>query len=421
MADVTRALNERFQQTTGLSPQECLAEIDRLVSSPLLQSSDALCKLLQYLAHHTLYSPTNHLKEYQIATEVLGRSADYDPHSDSSVRVQVGRLRGKLAEYYFSAGTHDPVQIDVPKGRYGLTFERRITAPEPAHASQPLIRLKLTVGLAVLICALAVSGVLTYLAHRRGVSYVVESAASNNVDMALRTFWSPFLQSQDPPYVVISNAAFVGDPKTGMRYFQHERDSWDKALFPYTGIGDAIGVLELDRLFNKFGKEFILEPAAGFPVDLSVHHDTIYVGSALENLPLAQIPSTREFVFQEVHDGSNPSRLAIVDQHPQAGKTRTYFSAAQPTDPVEEEFALIALTHGQERSQRTLILEGTSTQGSEGAVYYLCDEDSVEGLLRELSVKSGEAMPFFEALVRVKVVNFEPSQTQLIAVRKIDD
>src|ERR1017187_3029097 len=421
MADVTRALNERYLETMGLSPEECLAEVDRLVSSPLLQSSDALCKLLQYLAHHTLYSPADHLKEYQIATEVLGRSSDYDPHSDSSVRVQVGRLRGKLAEYYFSAGAPDPIQIDVPKGRYGLTFERRIAAPEPAHASQPLIWLKLTVGLAVLISALAVSGILTYVAHRRVVSNVVEPAVNNNVDLALRTFWSPFLQSQDPPFVVISNAAFVGDPKTGMRYFQHERDSWDKALFPYTGIGDAIGVLELDHLFNKFGKEFSLEPAAMFPVDLSLHHNTIYVGSALENLPLTQIPSTREFVFQGVHDGSNPSRLAIVDQHPQAGKTRKYFSAARPTDPVVEEFALIALTHGQDRSQRTLILEGTSTQGSEGAVYYLCDEDSVEGLLRELSVKSGEVMPFFEALVRVKVVNFEPLQTQLIAVRKTND
>jgi hypothetical protein len=36
-------------------------------------------------------------------------------------------------------------------------------------------------------------------------------------------------------------------------------------------------------------------------------------------------------------------------------------------------------------------------------------------------VKSGEVMPFFEALVRVKVVNFEPLQTQLIAARKTND
>jgi hypothetical protein len=77
---------------------ECLAQINRPVNTPWLQSSEALCKLLQYLAHHTLNSPAGHLKEYQIATEALGRPADFDPQSDSCVRVQVGRLRTKLAE-----------------------------------------------------------------------------------------------------------------------------------------------------------------------------------------------------------------------------------------------------------------------------------------------------------------------------------
>ena len=57
------------------NPAECLGQLERLVSSPSLQGSEALCKLLQYLAHHTLNSPADHLKEYQIGTEVLGRPA----------------------------------------------------------------------------------------------------------------------------------------------------------------------------------------------------------------------------------------------------------------------------------------------------------------------------------------------------------
>ena len=102
----------------------------------MLQGSESLCKLLQYLAHHTLNSPADHLKEYQIGTEVLGRPADFDPQTDSSVRTQVGRLRAKLVEYYNSTGVHDPILVDIPKGRYSLSFERRLLAPRTGNRSR---------------------------------------------------------------------------------------------------------------------------------------------------------------------------------------------------------------------------------------------------------------------------------------------
>src|ERR1700757_3364859 len=81
-----------------------LQQIEKLVNSAALHSSESLCKLLRYLAKHALEEPGVRLKEYQIATEVFGRPADFDPQSDSMIRVQAGRLRAKLAEYYASAG-----------------------------------------------------------------------------------------------------------------------------------------------------------------------------------------------------------------------------------------------------------------------------------------------------------------------------
>ena len=117
---------------SGPDPTACLAQIDRITSNPLLQGSEGLCRLMTYLGEHALNFPTKHLKEYQIATEVLGRPADFDPHSDSSVRVQVGRLRNKLAEYYGSLATDDPILIEIPKGRYSLLFQIRSIPTEPA-------------------------------------------------------------------------------------------------------------------------------------------------------------------------------------------------------------------------------------------------------------------------------------------------
>src|ERR1700723_2243119 len=83
------------------------AEIEKLVASRALHGSESLCKLLRYLGRQALEHPGSAVKEYQIATEVFGRQADFDPQLDSMVRVQAGRLRTKLAEHYSTAGASD--------------------------------------------------------------------------------------------------------------------------------------------------------------------------------------------------------------------------------------------------------------------------------------------------------------------------
>src|ERR1700757_1639555 len=108
-----------------LGREQCFQQIDKLIKSHSLHSSESLCKLLRYLAEHSLDHPGIALKEYQIATEVLGRPAGFDPQSDSTVRVQAGRLRVKLAEYYAHEGADDPILVEIPKGAYGLAFQLR--------------------------------------------------------------------------------------------------------------------------------------------------------------------------------------------------------------------------------------------------------------------------------------------------------
>jgi hypothetical protein len=106
--------------------EQCLGQIERLVSSHALHGSESLCKLLRYLAAHALAHPGAPVKEYQIATEVFGRPADFDPQLDSTIRVQAGRLRMKLAEYYATEGVEDPIIVEMPKGTYVLAFHHRV-------------------------------------------------------------------------------------------------------------------------------------------------------------------------------------------------------------------------------------------------------------------------------------------------------
>src|SRR2546427_9720170 len=150
--------------------EQFLAEIDRLTGSHVLHGSESLCKLLRYLAEHALHHPGVPLKEYQIATEVFGRPADFDPQSDSTIRVQAGRLRMKLAEYYSSEGADDPIIVEVPKGTYVLSFHQRAHAlarefrPEMAPEAQPKVP-RATIALSVLLAA-ALAG-FVYLGGKR--------------------------------------------------------------------------------------------------------------------------------------------------------------------------------------------------------------------------------------------------------------
>src|SRR6267142_1147279 len=114
-----------------------LAQLDKLLASHTLHGSESLCKLLQYLATHSFEHPGVSPKEYQIATEVFGRQKDFDPHLDSMVRVQAGRLRAKLAEYYSSEGVDDQLLLEMPKGSYGLTFHQRTLGAGRNHANAP--------------------------------------------------------------------------------------------------------------------------------------------------------------------------------------------------------------------------------------------------------------------------------------------
>src|SRR2546430_8288995 len=104
-----------------------LAEIERLVNSHTLHGSESLCNLLRYLAKQAVEHAGVPVKEYQIATEVFGRQPDFDPQLDSMVRVQAGRLRSKLAEYYSSEGANDATIIEIPKGSYAVVIHDRTT------------------------------------------------------------------------------------------------------------------------------------------------------------------------------------------------------------------------------------------------------------------------------------------------------
>src|ERR687894_845641 len=105
-----------------LGKEQKLEQLEKVLQSRTLQNSESLKAFLRFVVEKTIADRDALLKEYTIATEVFGRNSDYDPRIDSVVRVQAGRLRTKLQEYYNTEGKGDPVIIDLPKGHYHPVF-----------------------------------------------------------------------------------------------------------------------------------------------------------------------------------------------------------------------------------------------------------------------------------------------------------
>ncbi len=406
-----------------------LEQIDRLAGSHVLHGSESLCKLLRYLATHALTHPGMPLKEYEIATQVFHRPADFDPQLDSTIRVQAGRLRLKLAEYYGSEGAADPILVDLPKGGYLLTFHHRNTASQPGlsftsiqregrESSAEQSRRRLVVAICALAVLLAAAiGVIFTMVANRTAAEAIPTTHAETAPAAFQIFWGSFLSGPQQPWVIFSNGAFVGRPETGMRYFDPKRDSRSVILDHYTGVGEVLAVHELDNVFAQLGRPILVKRGSLLSLDDAKNNNLIFLGSPAENLPLRDIPNTQEFVFQQLTSGPRKGDLAILNMHPQAGEPNA-FLASPSNQPLTEEYSVIARVREGNPSQSVMILAGTTTIGTQAAVEYICRPSSLQDLLRRLGVsKAGDLKPF-EAVLRVKVTRGVPVAMEVVSLRK---
>lgn len=144
---------------------EVRAELERILASKGFAQAGRLSRLLRFVVDKTLADQADQLKEYAVGVEVFDRDANYDPRLDSIVRVEAGRLRARLDEYYNGAGANSVVRITLPRGGYVVQIETRAAGSGNAAASssapgaaarRSLASWPLTIGLFAVIAAMVV-------------------------------------------------------------------------------------------------------------------------------------------------------------------------------------------------------------------------------------------------------------------------
>jgi len=130
-----------LQPTTPAAPA-VRTTLERVLASNTFSRSERARDLLRYLVEREQAGQADRLKGYAIAVDVFGKDTEFDPSTDAVVRVQAGRLRDLLQQYFATEGASDPLQIVIPRGSYIPSYVENQTgegsgdepiASEPSH------------------------------------------------------------------------------------------------------------------------------------------------------------------------------------------------------------------------------------------------------------------------------------------------
>jgi hypothetical protein len=112
------------------------AELNLVLAA--LAHTPRLAKILTYISERYFQDRIGEINEYNIATEVLGRSKNsFDASRDSIARVEAFRLRKRLKEYYETDGKGHEIQISLPAGSYVPAFTRSASLARMASEPDP--------------------------------------------------------------------------------------------------------------------------------------------------------------------------------------------------------------------------------------------------------------------------------------------
>src|SRR5206468_998454 len=260
----------------------------------------------------------------------------------------------------------------LPKGTYGLTFHPRPHGAARNHAAtahESTINLDAngrtsrTLVIAVIALSVVLASAVAVATDRFLNRRVAEARVAGDVSdlpVAFHVFWKGFLTGQQEPWVIFRNAAFVGRPYVGMRYYNRAKDSGAVILDHYTGVGEVLAVHALDNVFMKLHQPIRVKRGSLFSLDDAKNNDLIFIGSPSENLTLLEIPSTKEFVFRQIGSGPRAGNVEIVNVHPGADEPKSFL--ATPSDEaLADDYSVVALVKGLNPSRSELILAGTTT------------------------------------------------------------
>ncbi len=415
-------------------------QIARILRSDEFRNSEVLRRLLLYLAEKSASGEADQLKEYVIAIDGLGKPSSYDPQHSSAVRIQIGRLRQKLTEYYRGQGKDDPIVIELPKGHFRLTYQQRESEaiqPEPivlpdahmekeAQADFVSVPSKNGIYLGVLVGLLLLAGLLAWVRSK-------EASSQTMLSGELEALWSPFMNSRRPLIVSIEDPLFVElRSNPGIYYRDRSLNQWAdvEKSEPIQILGKALKNPDIQpsRYYTAFGEveaSFLLGRLLGPHVRYSLSkssqlswqqladNDVLFVG--VQNLFFEQVQGL------PIEPQLIPELQGVRNLHPAPGEP-TLFADQYVTAPTEQGVVYALVTHlpGPIGSNEVESFTSNRSAGYVGAVQCFTSPESAKVIVQKLTAQTGGRMPrYYQVLLKVRFKDDVPTETTYVLSREL--
>jgi hypothetical protein len=410
-------------KTMGLDESQVRRQVERLLSSKALQGSEVHRRLLSFRADKTLAGEGDRLKEYTVALDGLGKPPTYDPHHDSVVRIQVGRLRVKLAEYYQGEGVADPLLITLPKGGFKLQFQES----PPAHAGDAKPN-RLVVGLAAAVVLLALAALLAGLQIPRLTRAQEGVSAAWNAELS--QIWAPFLGDSRPLVVCIGAPMFMSYPSLAF-IRDPGANTWDqlatsprfavikKALpgrepipwFSFTGVGEATGAFELGQLLGTRRRNILVTRSNLLSWAEIAADNVVFLGPPKMNTQLQGLQNQQEITLE-----TNGIRI----HNPRPNEPSFLHDEFEPGPAFNGvTHALISCTPGPSGQGDVLVLGGNAGADTTAAVQWVTQPWRARELVNELRTPSGTLPRYYQAVISVQFKNGTPVESSYVLHRAV--
>jgi hypothetical protein len=416
---VTNGVN--VLQTLAVEPALARTQVERLLASKTFESSEVHRRLLLYLSEKSLGGEADRLKEYTIGLEAFGKPDSYDPKQDSIVRLQVGRLRQKLAVYYQSEAAGDPVLVTLPKGAFKLNFEPFAAEKAEPEAAVPRWPAKPVVAAALAVVTLwAVVATVLYIREHRRAAPVTESWSPE-----LEMLWQPFLSSKRSLLVCIGTPLFVRFPGYGFLRDPKAND-WQeieksdritatrkalgvKELLPsynFTGAGEATAGFLLGRLLATRKQDLQVTRSSILSWQQIADSDVVFLGPPKFNLQLQAAALSQDIVVEPE---------GIRNLKPREGEPQFLADRIVPGRTAEgETHALITRTSGPSGAGELLMIAGNASPDTLAAAEWLTQPWHARELVARLRQPSGEMPRYFQVVLKVEFKQGIPVQSSYV-------
>jgi hypothetical protein len=399
--------------------------VQQVLNSPHFLRAETQSRLLEYLWNHRSES----LNEYALATDALGRKADFDSTTDASVRVHISRLRRKLKDYYRDAGqseilviptgTHQLLVMEVPVSR-AAESENPAKQPDittsigvPSPHSLPLL------VIAAAVC-LVVTGFFGWYAGQRASALSAPKAT---------TFWSDFLSSNKAPIKIILPTpvffSFASNRDIRIRSTR-VNDFHDASVDPafvaltkqlgaptlqqsYTVTSDTLAAVSLARYLDTVGARERVSFNVMRDSDMLVleHSNVIALGTHQTLEPLHEYLDAMNFSLPHDED-------AAINAKPQPGEQASYPVIHESPEQVIRP-AIIAMLPGRSPGLRVLLIEARDTAAVISMLSSNAGVNSIETMLR-----SHGNPKYWEMVVKTELNSDHPLRTWPVTVHPFD-